>query len=69
MLGLVQSHEMNIQGKVQDSYLLSYQTKVTVTSCFVYTVIGSLESINHLCINLIRRIGLVLIHKRSIDSH
>ena len=37
-----------------------------MTACFVYKVIKDLESINHLCINLIRRIGLI--HKRSIDS-
>ena len=46
MLGLLQSQEMNIHGKVQDSYLLSCQPTVTVTSCFVYTVISSLESID-----------------------
>ena len=28
---------------------------MTVTSCFVYKVIGDLESIDHLCINLIHR--------------
>ena len=39
--------------------LLSCQPRVTVTSCFVYTVIRDLESIDHLCINPIRRIGLI----------
>ena len=34
---------------------------------FVYKVIRDLESIDHLCINPIRRIGLI--HKCSIDSH
>ena len=34
---------------------------------FVYKVIRDLESIDHLCINPIRRIGLI--HKWSIDSH
>ena len=35
-------------------------------SCFVYKVIRDLESIDHLCINPILRIGLI--HKCSIDS-
>ena len=35
-------------------------------SCFVYNVISDSESIDHLCINPIRRIGLI--HKLSIDS-
>ena len=39
--------------------LLSYQLKVTVTSCFVYKVIGTFFSIDHLCINPILRIGLI----------
>ena len=34
---------------------------------FVYQVIRDLESIDHLCINPICRIGLL--HKYSIDSH
>ena len=38
-----------------------------MTSCFVYKVIRDLESIDHLCINPILRIGLI--HKWSIDSH
>ena len=37
-----------------------------MTSCFVYNVISDLESIDHLCINPIRRIGLI--QKYSIDS-
>ena len=37
-------------------YVLPYQPRVTVTSCFVYTVIRYLESIYHLCINPIHRI-------------
>ena len=40
--------------------LLSCQPRVTVTSCFVYKVIRDLESIYHLCINSIRRIGSIL---------
>ena len=40
---------------------------MTVTSCFVYKVIRHLESIDHLCINPIHRIGLM--HKKSIDSN
>ena len=39
--------------------LLSCQPRVTVTSCFVYKVIRELESIDHLCINPILRIGLI----------
>ena len=34
---------------------------------FVYKVIRDLESIDHLCINPIHRIGLL--HKWFIDSH
>ena len=37
-----------------------------MTSCFVYKVIRGLESIDHLCINPIHRIGLI--HKYSINS-
>ena len=37
-----------------------------MTSCFVYKVIRDLESIEHLYINPIHRIGLI--HKCSIDS-
>ena len=39
--------------------LLSCQPRVTAASCFVYKVIRDLESIDHLCINPIRRIGLI----------
>ena len=45
---------------------LHCQPRVTVTSCFVYKVISNLESIDHWCINPIRRIGLI--HERSTDS-
>ena len=38
---------------------------MTVTSCFVYKYFRDIESIDHLCINPIRRIGLI--HKQSID--
>ena len=37
-----------------------------MTTCFVYKVIRDLESIDHLFINPICRIGLI--HKRSHDS-
>ena len=37
-----------------------------MTLCFVYKFIRDLESIDHLCINPIHRIGLI--HKLSIDS-
>ena len=46
--------------------VLSSQPRVAVTSCFVYKVIRDIESIDHLCINPIHRIGFI--HKRSIDS-
>ena len=39
--------------------VLSCQPRVTVTPCFVYKVIRDLESIYHMCINPIRRIGLI----------
>ena len=39
--------------------ILSCQPRVTVTSCFVYKVKRDLESIYHLCINPIHRIGLI----------
>ena len=39
--------------------LLFCQPGVTVTSFFVYKVISHLESIDHLCINPIHRIGLI----------
>ena len=35
--------------------VLSCQPRVTVTSCFVYKVIGDLEAIYHLCINRINK--------------
>ena len=47
-------------------HLLSCQSRVTVMSCFVYKVTSDLESIDHLCINPIHRIGLI--HKWSINS-
>ena len=40
-------------------YLLSCQQRVTVTSCFVYNFIRTLESIDHVCINPILWIGLI----------
>ena len=39
--------------------LLSCQPRVTVTSCVVYKVIRDLDSIAHLCINPIHRVGLI----------
>ena len=51
---------------VSSIFTLSYQPKVTVTSCFVYKVIRDIESIDHLCINPILWIGLI--YKWSIDS-
>ena len=43
----------------QNWQVLSCQPRVTVTSSFVYKVIKLLESIDHLCINPIHRIGLI----------
>ena len=45
--------------KSLDINVLSCQTKVTVTSCFVNKVIMDLELIDHLCINPICRIRLI----------
>ena len=39
--------------------VLIASTILPVTPCFVYKVIRDLESIYHLCINPIRRIGLI----------
>ena len=39
--------------------LLSCQPRLTVASCFVYKVIMDLSSIDLLCINPIRGIGLI----------
>ena len=47
-------------------YILSRQARFTVASCFLYKVIRDLESIDHLCINPIHRIGLI--HKCSFDT-
>ena len=44
---------------VHNTWLLSCQPIVKVTSCFVYKVIRDLKSIDHLCINPIHRIGLI----------
>ena len=46
--------------------LLSCQPRVIATSCFVNKAFRDLESIDHLCIDPIRRIGLV--HKWPFDS-
>ena len=48
-----------------DIKILSCQPRVKVTPRFVNNVIRDLDSIYHLCINPIRRIGLI--HKWSID--
>ena len=37
-----------------------------MTSCLFTKLLGTLESIDHLCINPIHRIGLI--HKLSLDS-
>ena len=44
---------------LQSSRLLSCQPRATETSCFAYKVIRDLESIDHLFINPIHRIGLI----------
>ena len=60
------SLSLSLGGREREKSLLSCQPRVTVMSCFVYKVIWDLESIDHLLINPIRRIGLI--HKRSFDS-
>ena len=52
------NHTMT-QINLEHVILLTCQPGVTVTSCFVYKVIRDLESIDHLCINPIHRIGLI----------
>ena len=37
-----------------------------MTPCMLTKLLGTLESIDHLCINHIRRLGLI--HKSSLDS-
>ena len=45
--------------RLNSTRVLSYQPRVTVTSCFLYKVIRDLFSIDYLCINPILRIGLI----------
>ena len=54
-------HKCNYMIKYDTKYLRGVQwlTVLTVTSCFVYKVIRDIESIDHLCINPILRIGLI----------
>ena len=52
--------------ETKTKHILCCQPRVTVTSRFVYKVITDEESIDHLCINPIFRIGFI--HKWSIDS-
>ena len=47
------------EAEINTLKVLSCQPRVTVMSCLVYKVIRDLESIYHLCINPIRRIGLI----------
>ena len=49
----------NLSYQAHAILLLSCHPRVTVMSYFVYKVIMDLSSIDHLCINPIRRIGLV----------
>ena len=48
-----------LPGALLCSNVLSCQPRVTVTPFYVYKVIRDLESIDHLCINPIHRIGLI----------
>ena len=57
--GTVNEMECTREKERMNKCLLSCQPRVTVASCFVYKVIRDLESIDHLCINPIRRIGLI----------
>ena len=54
--------------RVYNLIVLSCQPRLTVTSCFVYKVITDLESIDHLCMNPIRRSDLS-IHVSSSEVY
>ena len=55
-----------MSGSVLECYCHASQERDSAIM-FCYKVIRDLESIDHLCINPIHRIGLI--HKWSIDSH
>ena len=59
LVGSVYEGQRIIKKQSNALMVLSCQPRVTVTSCYVYTVIRDLQSIYHLCINPIRRIGLI----------
>ena len=62
LVNLLSTLVNNTASKIQNHFgpeILSCQPRVPVTSCFVYKVIRDLESIDHLCINPICRIGLI----------
>ena len=60
-------HSLKLRSALLSGYVLSCQSRVKVTPCLVYKDIRDWESIDHLCINPICRIGLI--HMWSIDSH
>ena len=43
----------------KETFVQSFQPRVTVTSCFVYKITRNLDSIDHLCIDPILGIGLI----------
>ena len=53
------NYRLLIRTNMEYRLVLSCQPGVTVISCFVYKVTRDLESIDHLCINPIHRIGLI----------
>ena len=52
--------------KISYTALLSCQPSVTVTRCFVYKAIRDLESMDHLCINLILCINTKVIYRLAL---
>ena len=50
----------------QNADVLSCQSRVIVTSCYVYEVIRDLGSIDHLCINTIHRINTQVIYRFAL---
>ena len=58
--------DRKINIKYRETYLLTCQPRVTVTTYFVYKVIRDLESIDRLCINPIRRINTQVIYRLAL---
>ena len=58
-LSILQTHKGHYTHLYSSFKILSCHPRVIVTSPFAYKVISDLESIDHLCSNHIRRIGLL----------